>query len=97
MLACDGDDDEALCDRAVQMTGQLMVMLLVGRALSHSSICSVTTLIFIEYPYWILDKTAIAEQWVGLWFFKGAVSDAQQITVSGTNMTSNTHMKIHVI
>ena len=94
MLACDGDDDEGLCDRGVQLMLQLIAMLLVGRALSHSSICCVTTLIFIEYPYWILDKTAITEQGVGLWFFKGAVSDAQQITVSGTNTTPNTHMKI---
>ena len=48
-LACDGDDDEALCDRAVQMTGQLIAMLLVGQALSHSSICCVTTVRFIVF------------------------------------------------
>ena len=60
MLACDGDDDEALCDRAVQMTGQLMVMLLVGRALSHSSICSVATVRFVVF-YRILNKEELLQ------------------------------------
>ena len=60
MLACDGDD-EALCDRAVQMTGQLMVMLLVGRALSHSSICSVTTVRFTGCLYRISNKEQLLQ------------------------------------
>ena len=60
MLACDDDDDEALCDRGVQLMLQLIAMLLVGRALSHSSICSVATVRFVVF-YRILNKEELLQ------------------------------------
>ena len=59
MPACDGDD-EALCDRAVQLTLQLMAIVLVGQALSHSSICSVAAVRFKVF-YRILNKEELLQ------------------------------------